>query len=99
MKLMIGKQHKNMKLNKRWPMTKILATRHCTKAQLYALYIGPNDSNTGHFVFKLSTKQILTTPKCKFVPMPKDIIQAVNEMSAITNKIQLNHFNRDQHTV
>ena len=31
----------------------------------YALYIGPNDSGTGHLTFKLSTKQILTTPKYK----------------------------------
>ena len=29
----------------------------------YALYIGPNNSGTGHSVFKLSTKQLLTTPK------------------------------------
>ena len=41
----------------------------------YALYIGPNDSDTSHSVFKLSTKQLLTTPKCKHVPMPEDVIQ------------------------
>ena len=29
----------------------------------YALYLGLNDSGTGHSVFKLSTKQLLTTPK------------------------------------
>ena len=44
-------------------------------------------------------KQLLTTAKCKPVPMPKDIIQAVNEINTITNKIQLDHFDRDQHTV
>ena len=65
----------------------------------YALYIGPNDSSTVHSVFKLSIKQLLTTPKCKPVPMPEDIIQAVNEMGTITNKIQLNHFDCDQRTV
>ena len=31
----------------------------------YALYIVPNDSGTGHQVFKLATKKLLTTPKCK----------------------------------
>ena len=31
--------------------------------------------------------------------MPEDIIQAVNEMGTITNKIQLDHFDYDQHTV
>ena len=66
---------------------------------IYALYIGPNDSGTGHSVFNFSTKQLLTTPKRKYVPMSEDIIQAVNEMGTITNKIQLDHFDRDQHTV
>ena len=47
---------------------------------LYALYIGPNDSGTGHQVFKLSTKKVLTTPKCKPVPMPDDVIKVVNDM-------------------
>mgnify|MGYP005669607397 CR=1 FL=1 len=65
----------------------------------YALYIGPNDSSTGHLVFKLSMKQLITTPKCKPVPMPEDIIQAVNEMGTITNKIHLDHFDSDQHIV
>ena len=31
--------------------------------------------------------------------MSEDIIQAVNEMGTITNKIQLDHFDYDQHTV
>ena len=31
--------------------------------------------------------------------MSEDIIQAVNKMGTITNKIQLNHFDCDQHTV
>ena len=29
----------------------------------FSLYIGPNDSGSGHIVFKLSTKQLVTTPK------------------------------------
>ena len=35
----------------------------------FALCIGPNDSGTDHSIFKLSTKQILITPKYK--PSPK----------------------------
>ena len=46
----------------------------------YALYIGPNDSGTGHKVFKLLSKRLVTTPKCKPVPMPNDVIQVVNDM-------------------
>ena len=29
----------------------------------YALYIGPNDSGTGHEVVKLLSKRLVTTPK------------------------------------
>ena len=46
----------------------------------YALYIGPNDGGTSHSVFKLSTKQIIITPRCKPVPMPGNVIDAVNKM-------------------
>ena len=46
----------------------------------YALYIGPNDSGTGHIAFKLSTKQLVTTHIYKPVPMPEDVITAVNEI-------------------
>ena len=53
----------------------------------YAVYIGRIDSGTGHLVLKLLTKQLLTTPKYQPVPMPEDIIQAVNEMEQITNKV------------
>ena len=40
----------------------------------FALYIGPNDSSTDHIVFKLSTKQLITTPKCKPKPMAENIV-------------------------
>ena len=46
----------------------------------YALYIGPNDSGTGHQVFKLMTRRMVTTPKCKPIPMPDNVIQVVNDM-------------------
>ena len=46
----------------------------------YALYIGPNNSGTGHQVFKLSSKRLVTLPKSKPVPMPDDVIQVVNDL-------------------
>ena len=46
----------------------------------YALYIGPNDIGTGHQVFKLSSNWLVTSPKCKPVPMPDDVIEVVNDM-------------------
>ena len=46
----------------------------------YALYIGPNDGGTGHSVFKLSTKTMIVTPRCKPIPMPDDVIVVVNQM-------------------
>ena len=46
----------------------------------YALYIGPNDSGTGYQVFKLLSKRLVTTPKFKLIPIPDDVIQAVNDM-------------------
>ena len=46
----------------------------------YALYIGPNDGGTGHSVFKLSTKTMIVTPRCKPIPMPNNVIAVVNQM-------------------
>ena len=39
----------------------------------FALYIGPNDSGTGHTVFKLTTKRLVTTLKCKPKPMAEGV--------------------------
>ena len=44
------------------------------------MYIGPNDSGTSHQVFKLSSKRLVTSPKCKPVPMSEDVIQVVNDI-------------------
>ena len=46
----------------------------------YVLYIGPNDGGKGHLVFKLSTKSMIVTPRCKPVPMPDDVIEVVKQM-------------------
>ena len=44
----------------------------------YALYIEPNDAGTGHSIFKLATKKMIVTPRCKPIPMPDDVIQLIN---------------------
>ena len=46
----------------------------------FALYIGPNDSGTGHIVFKFATKRLVTIPKCKLKPMVEDVVKVANEM-------------------
>ena len=46
--------------------------------EFYALYIGPNDGSTGHSVFKLSTKKIIVTPRCKHIPIPDNVVEVVN---------------------
>ena len=45
-----------------------------TPRAFYALYIGPNDSGTGHQVFKLSTRRMVATPKCKPIPDRKSVV-------------------------
>ena len=39
----------------------------------YTLYIGPNNNDTSHLIFRLSTKQILTTMKYELVPVPENL--------------------------
>ena len=46
----------------------------------YALYIRPNDGGTGHSLFRLSTKSMIVTPRCKPIPMPDNVIKVVNHM-------------------
>ena len=64
----------------------------------YVLYIRPNDNGTNHLISELSTRQLLTTPKYKPVPMPEDLIETISKMVTFTNNIQTIHFDRDQHT-
>ena len=46
----------------------------------FALHIRPKDSGTGHIVFKLLTKGLVTYPKCNPKPMAEDKAEVVNEM-------------------
>ena len=58
----------------------------------FTLYIGPGDSSTSHIVFKLATKRLITTPKCKPKPIDEDIVTLVNEMGdreGILDRIQV----------
>ena len=45
-----------------------------TPRAFYALYIRPNNSGTSHQVFKLLSRQLVTTPKYKLVSMPDNVI-------------------------
>ena len=61
-------------------------------------YIGPSDSGTGHKVFKLSTKLLVTTPKCKPKPMAEDIITSVNEIGereGMSDRIQFQNIHHE----
>ena len=46
----------------------------------HALYIGPNDAGTGYSVFKLATKKMIVTPRCKPIPMSNDVIEVIYRM-------------------
>ena len=64
----------------------------------YVLFIGPNDNGIGYLIFKISTKQILITMKYQPVPVPKDLIKAINETDSFTNRIQIYHFDSEHRT-
>ena len=63
------------------------------------LYIGPNDNSNGHLIYKLSTDQIIVTMKYQSVPVPEDLIKAINETDPCDNKIQVDHFNSNHSIV
>ena len=44
------------------------------------LYLGPLDNGSGHDMFKLSTKQKISTRKVTLIPMTVEIIERVNIM-------------------
>ena len=64
----------------------------------YALYIGPIDDGAGHLIFKLSTKQILTTLKYKPVHMHEDLIETINGQDSFTTNIHIDHFDSNHST-
>ena len=65
----------------------------------YALYIGPNNNGNGCLIYKLSTDQILVTMKYQSVPVPEDLIEAINKVDLSNNKIQVDHVNSEDSIV
>ena len=65
----------------------------------YALYIELNNDGNGHLIYKLYIDQILVTMKYQSVPVPKDLIKAINEMDSSNNKIQVDHVNSEDSIV
>ena len=60
---------------------KVPTTNETDKERIVdALYIGPNNNDTGHWVFKLKTKEKISVPRVIPIPMPELIIKVVNEM-------------------
>ena len=64
---------------------------------LYALYIGPNSNGIGHLIFRLSTKQILTTMKYEPVTVPENLFKTIKDK--FTTKTQINQFNSDRRDI
>ena len=63
-----------------------------------ALYIGPNDNGAGHLIFKLSTKQILTTLNFKPVHMYTNLFRTINEQDSFTTNNHIDHFDNNLYT-
>ena len=47
-----------------------------------SLYIGRNDNGSGHWVFKLDTKERVSVNRITVIPMSDDFIQRIDEMGA-----------------
>ena len=62
----------------------------------YAFYIGQNNNGICHLIFRISTKQILTTMKYKQVLVPENLPQTINEKDTLTTKIQIDWFDSDR---
>ena len=65
----------------------------------YSLYIKPNDDNNGHLIYDLSTDKIVVTMNYQSVPVPKDLIKAMNKTDSSNNKIRIDHFYIEQSIV
>ena len=59
-------------------VTSINMTSH--PRAFFVSYIRTNNSFTGHTVFKLSTKQLVTTSKCQLKSMAENIVRVVNDI-------------------
>ena len=50
------------------------------KCTIDSLYIGRNDNNSGHWVFKLDTKEQVLVNRVTVIPMSKDFRQQIDKM-------------------
>ena len=57
------------------------------------MYVRPNDDGNGHLIYRLYTDQILVTKEYQSVPVPEDLIEAINEINLYDNKTQVIYFN------
>ena len=62
----------------------------------YILYIRTNNNSIGHLIFRLSTKQILSTMKYKPVLVPENLFKSIHEIDMFITKIQFNQFDSDR---
>ena len=51
-----------------------------------ALYLGHTDNGSGHIVFKLDTKAVISVNRVVVIPTPRTIINQVNQMGASENQ-------------
>ena len=63
------------------------------------MYIRPNEDGNRHLIYKLSKDQILVTKEYQSVPVPEDLIEAINETGSSDNKVQVNHVDSDHSIV
>ena len=81
--ILFGKKFKNplCKIGELVMAYNVISSNTTTELRaFFAPYIRPNDSGTGQTVFKLATKQLVTTPKCKPKPMAKLVVKVVNNI-------------------
>ena len=76
-------------------MVVTLEVMHCAQEHnMY--YVGLNDNGIGHLIFKLSTKQILTTMKYQPVLCLRIYSkQSIKKIRLITTRIQIDNFGSD----
>ena len=53
-----------------------------------ALYIGPNNNGTGHYMFKLKKKERISVPKVTSLPIPESLKKVMNKMGAKEGQVE-----------
>ena len=63
------------------------------------LYIGLNNNGIIDSIFKLSTKQLLTTMKYHSVSVSENLFKIINEKDSFTTKIHIDWFDSDRFVI